>query len=114
MLSAKPYATVPIGFLTAPLAKHHLGLGGGQCHQILHIFIFSDLFGTKPTKSTNSDFFGMKLQKVNNNFHHRENYIENYLLHPDALQSKDQLKPLLYADDNDDNNDMIWKITIIK
>ena len=85
-----------------PFTKPHLALGGSQRRQIFQIFIFSDLFVTKSTKSTNSDFFGMKLPKVNNKFH------------PAVIQYKDQPTFLLYAYVNDDNNFMIWKLTIIK
>ena len=80
ILDAQPYAPFAIGFLTDPFNKPLFGLGGGQRRQILQIFIFSDLFGTK---STNTDFFGMKLTKINNKFHHIEKYIN-------VLKSKDQ------------------------
>ena len=38
----------------------------------------------------------------------------NSVLYPAVLQSKDQPMSLLYADVKDENNGMIWKMTIIK
>ena len=62
ILDTQPYACVAIGFFTAPFTKPHLSLGGGQRRQILQIFIFSDLFGTKSLFWLQififSDFFG--------------------------------------------------------
>ena len=47
IFNTQPYNCIALGFLTSPFTKPHLGLWGGHCRQIIQIFIFSDLFGTK-------------------------------------------------------------------
>ena len=89
------------------------------------LIIFSALFGTKLTKSKNSDAFGTKSPMVNkivdislflllNEIFYKEKYFGNYLLSPAVLQSKDQPTSLLYAGVSNDNINMIWKSTTIK